>query len=61
MDCEPRRESGPGLTALLRAWSAGDQDALERLTPLVHTELKRIARRYMARERRGHTLQPSAS
>src|SRR5215469_16975891 len=60
VDGEPRREHGPNLTALLRAWSAGDQTALERLTPLVHSELKRIARRYMARERRGHTLQPTA-
>jgi RNA polymerase sigma factor (TIGR02999 family) len=44
----------------LRAWSAGDQAALDRLVPVVHGELKRIARRYMARERQGHTLQPSA-
>jgi len=60
MDGEQRRESGPSVTALLRAWSGGDQTALERLAPLVHGELKRIARRYMARERRGHTLQPTA-
>jgi RNA polymerase sigma factor (TIGR02999 family) len=60
MDGEPRRQSGPNLTGLLRAWSSGEQAALDRLTPLVHAELKRIARRYMARERRGHTLQPTA-
>jgi RNA polymerase sigma factor (TIGR02999 family) len=48
------------VTGLLRAWSAGDQAALDRLVPVVHRQLKRIARRYMARERQGHTLQPSA-
>jgi len=48
------------VTALLRAWSAGNQTALDQLIPVVHAELKRIARRYMARERRGYTLQPSA-
>lgn len=56
MDEEPR----PDITVLLRAWSVGDQAALDRLIPVVHGELKRIARRYMARERQGHTLQPSA-
>jgi RNA polymerase sigma factor (TIGR02999 family) len=60
MDGELPRASGPNLTGLLRAWSAGDQTALERLLPLVQAELKRIARSYMARERRGHTLQPTA-
>ena len=48
------------VTELLRAWSAGNQTALDQLIPVVHGELKRIARRYMARERQGHTLQPSA-
>lgn len=60
MHDEPRFESRPNVTALLRAWSGGDQAALERLTTLVYPELRRIARRYMARERRGHTLQPTA-
>jgi RNA polymerase sigma factor (TIGR02999 family) len=45
---------------LLRAWSAGDRCALDRLAPLLHQELKRIARRHMMRERKEHTLQPTA-
>jgi RNA polymerase sigma-70 factor, ECF subfamily len=60
MDKEPGRETGANVTALLRAWSAGDQAVLDQLIPVVHGELKRIARRYMVRERQGHTLQPSA-
>jgi len=56
----PGRDSGVNVTALLIAWTAGDQKALEQLLPAIHGELKRIARRYMARERRGHTLQPTA-
>jgi RNA polymerase sigma factor (TIGR02999 family) len=48
------------VTQLLRAWSAGDQSALEALVPLVEAELRRLARGYMARERRGHTLQVTA-
>src|SRR5438445_6693270 len=48
------------ITALLRAWSDGDQSALEKLTPLVYAELHRLARRYMGREHVGHTLQTSA-
>jgi len=48
------------VTELLLAWGEGDHAALEQLIPLVHAELRRIARRYMAGERRGHTLQPTA-
>ncbi len=48
------------ITSLLVAWSKGDQLALERLTPLVYDELHRLAQRYMAKERSGHTLQTSA-
>lgn len=48
------------VTALLMAWSEGDRAALERLIPLVHQELRRIARRHMAHERPGHTLQATA-
>lgn len=48
------------VTQLLRAWSAGDERALEKLVPLVHGELHRLARRYMANERPGHTLQATA-
>ena len=53
--------ASPGhATGLLRAWSEGDQGALEALVPLVEAELRRLARIYMARERRGHTLQATA-
>ena len=45
---------------LLRAWSGGDQGALDQLAPIVHAELKRIAKRYMMGERKEHTLQPTA-
>ena len=48
------------ITQLLVAWNHGDQAALERLTPLVHTELHRLAKRYMAGERQGHILQTTA-
>jgi len=51
----------PGeLTQLLIAWSQGDVRALEQLTPLVYAELRKIAHRYMNRERAGHTLQTTA-
>jgi RNA polymerase sigma factor (TIGR02999 family) len=49
-----------GATALLQAWSDGDQDALGQLLPLVQKELHRIARGHMRRERKGHTLQATA-
>jgi RNA polymerase sigma factor (TIGR02999 family) len=45
---------------LLRAWSDGDQDALQALTPIVYEELHRLARHYMRRERSGHSLQATA-
>jgi RNA polymerase sigma factor (TIGR02999 family) len=48
------------LTGLLVEWREGDQAALNRLMPLVYDELRRIAHRYMQRERDGHTLQTSA-
>jgi RNA polymerase sigma-70 factor, ECF subfamily len=48
------------VTQLLRAWGEGDECALERLTPLVYGELRRTAKRYMARERPCHTLQTTA-
>ena len=47
-------------TALLLAWRAGDETALDQLIPLVHAELRQMAGRMMARERQGHTLQPTA-
>jgi RNA polymerase sigma factor (TIGR02999 family) len=50
----------PRVTALLQAWSGGDSAALDRLIPIVHDELYRIAHRCMAAEKPGHTLQPTA-
>jgi RNA polymerase sigma factor (TIGR02999 family) len=48
------------VTQLLVAWCNGDKAALDRLMPLVYTELRRLAHHYMGRERRGHTLQTTA-
>ena len=53
-------QSQQDVTALLMAWGNGDEDALSRLTPLVHEELHRLAEAYMGRERAGHTLQTTA-
>jgi RNA polymerase sigma factor (TIGR02999 family) len=44
-------------TELLLAWNSGEEEALERLVPLVHDELRRLAQQYMRRERPDHTLQ----
>jgi RNA polymerase sigma-70 factor, ECF subfamily len=55
MNSAPRDD----ITGWLRAWSNGDEAALERLTPLVYGELHRRARRLMGRERDGHSLQPT--
>ena len=55
-----KSEATHRATGLLRAWGAGDAAALEQLIPLVHDELRRLARRYMGRERVGNTLQPTA-
>jgi RNA polymerase sigma-70 factor, ECF subfamily len=48
------------VTKLLQAWSGGNGEALAKLTPLVYAELRRAAHRYMARERKGHSLQTTA-
>ena len=48
------------ITGLLVAWGGGDESALDRLMPLVYDELRRLAHRYMSRERAGHTLQTTA-
>ncbi len=48
------------MTQLLAAWSDGDEGALEKLTPLVYEELRRLANRYMKGEKPGHTLQTTA-
>jgi RNA polymerase sigma-70 factor, ECF subfamily len=51
----------PGeLTQLLIAWSEGDTCAIDQLAPLVYSELRKIAHRYMNREHAGHTLQTTA-
>jgi RNA polymerase sigma-70 factor (ECF subfamily) len=52
--------SRPDVTALLRAWSAGDESAREELWTIVFPELGRLARRYMRDERANHTLQTGA-
>jgi RNA polymerase sigma factor (TIGR02999 family) len=48
------------ITVLLRAWRAGDGSALDRLTPLVYRELRRLAYKFMQQERRDHILQATA-
>jgi RNA polymerase sigma-70 factor, ECF subfamily len=48
------------VSGLLRAWGEGDRNALDRLTPIVYGELRRLARFYMRRERSGHSLQATA-
>lgn len=53
-------ERGDHITQLLRSWSQGDRGAMEELMPLVFDELHRVAARYMAGERPGHTLQTTA-
>src|SRR5262245_52161572 len=48
------------VSALLRAWTDGDQGALAELTPIVYDELHRLAHHYLKRERAGHSLQTTA-
>ena len=48
------------VTMLLQAWSKGDNDALDQLTSMIYAELHRLARRYMAREQVGNTLETGA-
>jgi RNA polymerase sigma factor (TIGR02999 family) len=54
---EPSRHQ---VTQLLKAWGEGEAAALEKIVPLVYQELHEMARRYMAHQRPGHTLQPTA-
>jgi RNA polymerase sigma factor (TIGR02999 family) len=56
----PSRAPTHEVTQLLQAWGEGDRAALDRLMPMVYQELRRIAKRNMARERPGHTLQTTA-
>jgi len=53
-------ESSENVTQLLLKWNEGDARALEKLMPLVYSELRRLARNYLRRERQDHTLQPTA-
>ncbi|HEV2425913.1 MAG TPA: sigma-70 family RNA polymerase sigma factor [Terriglobia bacterium] len=52
--------SAAEVSGLLQAWTAGDRGALDRLTPVVYDELRRLARGYLRRERTGHSLQTTA-
>ena len=52
--------SADNLTGLLIEWRQGDKAALDKLTPLIYDEMRRIAHRYVQRERDGHTLQTTA-
>jgi RNA polymerase sigma factor (TIGR02999 family) len=56
---EPTRAAGD-VSRLLHAWSGGDTEALDRLTPIVYDELRRLARRHLRGERDGHSLQATA-
>lgn len=60
MCSEAESKSPEEVTGLLRAWSRGDQEAFDQLAPVVYTELRRLARHYMAGERKDHLLQPTA-
>jgi RNA polymerase sigma factor (TIGR02999 family) len=55
-----RDRTAGNITRLLDSWSQGDRASLDEMMPLVHTELKRLARRQLGRERQGHTIQPTA-
>lgn len=57
---DPSVSPPPPVTALLQAWGQGDEQALERLIPMVYDELHRRARRYLAHEPTGHTFQATA-
>lgn len=61
MTVNKREQEAAGITELLREWSEGGKpEVLDKLLPLVYTELHRQAARYLRRERPGHTLQTSA-
>src|SRR5678816_4026225 len=52
--------SSDSVTQLLHRWSDGDKEALDQLMPMVYDELRRMARRHMAQQPSGHTLQATA-
>jgi RNA polymerase sigma-70 factor, ECF subfamily len=56
----PNTSTCESVTQMLRAWSEGDQKALERLTPVVYQELRRLARRHLRNEGAGNSLQATA-
>jgi RNA polymerase sigma factor (TIGR02999 family) len=57
---QPGEAADGDISELLSAWKNGDRRALEKLSPMVYTELHQLARRYMSRERPGHSLQATA-
>ena len=57
---DPKTPPCGEVSGLLRAWGGGDRGALDRLTPIVYDELRRLAKLYMRRERPGHSLQATA-
>src|SRR2546426_2816899 len=57
---QPGEADVDDISTLLRAWSGGDQSALDRLPPIVYDELHCLARRYLKHERPGHSLQTTA-
>jgi RNA polymerase sigma factor (TIGR02999 family) len=56
----PEASTQQPVSALLAKWQAGDEQALEALLPVVYKELRRLAHRYLQKERRDHTLQSTA-
>jgi len=58
--CVVSRVTTANITQLLTDWGKGDRAALDRLVPIVHRELRQLARRELRRERPQHTLQPTA-
>ena len=59
-ESQPEEVAASDMSGILRAWSGGDQSALDKLTPVVYAELRRLARRHMNHERAGHSLQATA-
>jgi RNA polymerase sigma-70 factor (ECF subfamily) len=53
-------EGSRDITTLLAAWNSGDEEALDRLMPLVYPEMRRIARQHLARRPVGHSLESAA-
>jgi RNA polymerase sigma factor (TIGR02999 family) len=60
LDQQTAKSSSESITQLLTRWTQGDADALDQLMPLVYNELHRLAVNYIRKERRQHTLQPTA-